>query len=144
MFKDYSSELFYPQICKHQHLYVADRKDVVFDTFKEQTLKTTTCVNRGKGVHRKVQENLVVPTNEKGFFCLDKNRTELFCFLSKTAISLGKEDKVLVCVYNDTCISSNGDSDLSNLKPYDHKEADTKVFLYMNTMTKQGHRKMVI
>lgn len=59
-------------------------------------------------------------------------------------ISLGKEDKALVCVYNDTCISSNGDSDLSNLKPYDHKEADMKVFLYMNTMTKQGHRKMVI
>ena len=125
-------------------MYVADRKDVVFDTYKEQSLKTTTRVNRGKGVHRKVQENLVVPTNWKGFFCLDKSRTELFCFLSKTAISLGKEDEVLVCVYNDTCISSNGDSDLSNLKPYDHKEADTKLFLYMNTMAKQGHRKMVI
>ena len=28
-FKDYSSEVFYPQICKYHNLYVADRVDVV-------------------------------------------------------------------------------------------------------------------
>ena len=33
-FKDYSSEMFYPQIRKHQDLYVADKVDVVFDTYK--------------------------------------------------------------------------------------------------------------
>ena len=54
-FKDYSSEVFYPQICKHQDLYVTDRVHVVFDTYKDQSLKTTTSVKRGEGFRRKVQ-----------------------------------------------------------------------------------------
>ena len=36
-FKDYS-EVFYSQIRKHQDLDVADRADVVFDTYKEHSL----------------------------------------------------------------------------------------------------------
>ena len=39
--------MFYPQICKHQDLY---RVDVVFDTYKEQSLKKKTRVKREKGV----------------------------------------------------------------------------------------------
>ena len=35
-FKYYSSEVFYPQIGKHQDLYFANRVDVVFDTYKKR------------------------------------------------------------------------------------------------------------
>ena len=98
----------------------------------------TTRVKRGKSVHRKVQENW------KGFLCLDQNKTKLFRLLSKTVISLGREVETLVCVYNDTCVSSNGDLDLSNIKPCNHEEADTTVFLHVKDIAKQGHRKMVI
>ena len=47
-FKYYSSEVFYTQIRKHQDLHVADWVDVVFDTYKKQSLKTTKLVKRGK------------------------------------------------------------------------------------------------
>ena len=47
-FKDYSSEVFYPQFHKQQDLHVADILNVVFDTYKEESLKTTTRVKRGK------------------------------------------------------------------------------------------------
>ena len=67
-------------------MYVADRVDVAFDTYKEQSLKTATRVKRGKDVRRKVQENSVEPTNWKDFLHLDQNKTELFHFLSKTMI----------------------------------------------------------
>ena len=43
-FLAYSSEVFCPQIRKHQDLYVADR----VDTHKEQSLKTATPLKRGK------------------------------------------------------------------------------------------------
>ena len=56
-----------------------------------------------------------MPTNWKDFFCLDQNKTKLFQFLSKTVISLGWEDQTLVCAYDDTCISRNGDLDLSDV-----------------------------
>ena len=70
-FIDYSSEVFCPQIRKHQNLYVADRVDVVFDTHKEQSLKTATRLKRGKVVRRKVQEYSVAQTNWEGLFRLD-------------------------------------------------------------------------
>ena len=86
----------------------------------------------------------MTPTNWKGFLRLDQNKTELFHFLSKTVISLGRKYEPLVCPYNDTCISSNGDFDLSNFKPCNHEEADTRVFLHVKDMAKQGHKKMVV
>ena len=66
-FLDYSSEVFCPQIRKHQDLYVADR----VNTHKEQSLKTTTPLKRGKVVRKKVQEYSVAQTNWKGLFRLD-------------------------------------------------------------------------
>ena len=83
----------------------------------------------------------MVPTNWKGFLCLDQNKTELFRFLSKTVILLGREDETLVCAYNGTYISSNGDFDLLNVKPCNHEDADTRMFLHVKDMAKQGHRK---
>ena len=91
-FKYYSSEVFCPHIRKQQDLYVADRVDVVFDTYKEQSLKTTTRLKRRKSIRRKVQQNSVVPMNWKGFLRLDQNKAELFHFLSKTVISYDMED----------------------------------------------------
>ena len=117
---------------------------VVFDTYKKQNLKTATRVKRGKGFPRKVQENSVAPTNWKRFLRLDQNKTELFFFLSKTVISLGRENETLVCAYDDICISSNGGLDLSKVKPYNHEEVNTSVFLHVKDMAKQDHRKIVI
>ena len=136
--------MFYPQIRKLQNLYVADRVDVVFDTYKDQSLQTATRVKRLKRVRRKVQEISVAPTNWKGFLRLDQNKTELFRFLSKRVISLGRENETVVCAHDDTCISNNGDLDLSNVKPCNHDEADTRIFLQVKDMAKQGHRKMFI
>ena len=81
---------------------------------------------------------------EQVFFRLDQNKTELFRFLSKTMISLGREGETLVFAYDDTCISSNGDLDLSNVKSCNHEEVDSRAFLHVKDMVKQGHRKMVI
>ena len=62
-FKDFLSEVFYPQICKHQYLYVADTVDKVFDTNKKQSLKMTAQVKRGEVAPWKVQGNSVEPTS---------------------------------------------------------------------------------
>ena len=78
--------------------------DVVFDTYKENSLKMTSRVKRREGVSRKVQEISVAPKNWKGFLHLDQNKTELLRFLCKTVISLGREDKTLVCVCVAVCV----------------------------------------
>ena len=50
----------------------------------------------------------------------------------------------MICAYNDTYISSSNELDLSKLTHCNHEEADTRVFLHVKDMKKQGHRKMVI
>ena len=53
-FKDYSSEVFHSQVKKHGQDYSAESIDVVFDTYKHESLKAAMRCKRGKGVRRKV------------------------------------------------------------------------------------------
>ena len=144
-FKDYATDVFYPQIRKQMNEYSAQQVDIVFDTYKDQSLKASTRVKRGKRIRRKVLDKSVSLTNWRSFLRLDQNKTESFRYLSTTIIQHGvREDVIMICAYDDTCISSSNELDLSNLTPCNHEEADTRVFLHVKDMTKQGHRKMVI
>ena len=144
-FKDYATDVFCPQIRKQMNEYSAQRVDIVFDTYKDQSLKASTRVKRGKGIRRKVLDKSVAPTNWRNFLHLDQNKIELFLYLSTTIIQHGdRGDVIMICAYDDTYISSSNKLDLSNLTPCNHEEADTRVFLHVKDMTKQGHRKMVI
>ena len=85
-FKDYATDVFYPQIRKQMNEYSAQRVGTVFDTYKDQSLKASTQVKRGKVIRRKVLDKSVVPTNWRSFLRLDQNKTELFRYLSTTII----------------------------------------------------------
>ena len=85
-FKDYATDVFYPQIRKQMNEYSAQRVGAVFDTYKDQSLKASTQVKRGKVIRRKVLDKSVVPTNWRSFLRLDQNKTELFRYLSTTII----------------------------------------------------------
>ena len=144
-FKDYATDVFYPQIRKQMNEYSAQRVDIVFDTYKDQSLKASTRVKRGKGIRRKVLDKSVAPTNWRSFLRLDQNKTEIFCYLFITIIQHGDRGHVImICAYDDTFINSSNELDLSNLTPCNHEEADTRVFLHVKDMTQQGHTKMVI
>ena len=62
-FKDYSSEVFCSQVKKHRRDYSTERVDVVFDTYKHESLKAATRYKKGKGVRRKIQHDTIVPNN---------------------------------------------------------------------------------
>ena len=144
-FKDYATDVFYPQIRKQMNEYSAQRVDIVFDTYKYQSLKASTRVKRGKRIRRKVLDKSVAPTNWRSFLRLDQNKTELFCYLSTTILQHGgRGDVIMICAYDDTCISNSSELDLSNLTPCSHEEADTRVFLHVKDMTQQRHTKIVI
>ena len=62
-FKDYSSEI----LKKHRQDYSAERIDVIFDTYKHESLNAATRCKRGKVAKRKVQHDTVVPNNWRAF-----------------------------------------------------------------------------
>ena len=116
-FKNYCSENFYPQVQKYQKDYNAERIDVVFDTYKTQTLKAATRARRGKGIRRKVQDDSIAPTNWHAFLRLDENKTELFNYLSKEMILSSSDDFVVTCAYDMNCITNNGQLPSSFISP---------------------------
>ena len=47
-FKSYCSDIFFPQVKKLQQEYTCESIDIVFDTYKDPGLKTSTRMKRRK------------------------------------------------------------------------------------------------
>ena len=75
-FQDYVDELFAPAVNFELHNF--DRVAVVFDTYRETSLKTTTRHKRGNCIRRKVGQNSQLSKDWSAFFRIDENKTELF------------------------------------------------------------------
>ena len=75
---DYCSEMLIPQLQKYTREYDAQRIDVIFGTYKRISLKSSARKKYDKGIRRKVQVNLIIPTTWRAFLRIDENKTELF------------------------------------------------------------------
>jgi len=109
------------------------RLDVVFDIYKEGSLKSQTRENRGAGIRVSVREYTPVLKNFTSFMRNDLNKTELFVMLAHSITSIS----------NPTIVSTNlekvetNDHDANNLDlaPCNHEEADTRLLLHVMTFT---------
>ena len=77
-FLEYGDQVFYPFI--ESKLRDVSRVDVVFDQYLPDSLKETARQKRGKGVRRRVSEEMKIPSNWQAFLRIDENKTELFHF----------------------------------------------------------------
>ena len=71
--KEYAEKLFVPRVQREIELY--ERVDVVFDTYKMDSLKSTARQKRGKGIRRKVEARSQAPSNWASFVRIDENKT---------------------------------------------------------------------
>ena len=83
-----------------------------------------------------------LPQNWQSFLKYDTNKTELFHFLA---------DKMAEMKVPNTVIVTNGESIFSNhlicldeLAPYNHEEADTRIFVYARQATAEGRRALLM
>ena len=96
-FEGYCIVTVKPAIQKYVAEYNAQRMDIVFDTYKKDSLENQTRLKRGKGIKRKVQTNSIAPTNWKGFLRTHENKTTLFKFIATQLLPLETEtDTILV------------------------------------------------
>ena len=58
-FGDYCAEILIPQLQKYTRQYDVQSIDVVFDTYKQVSLKSSARKKRGKGIRCKVQVNSI-------------------------------------------------------------------------------------
>ena len=65
----------------------ADRIDLVFDTYRPDSIKNATREGRGSGSgsgkRRKIEANLILPSSWSEFLSVSETKTEFFSFIAK-------------------------------------------------------------
>ena len=142
-FQEYADVVFLPYVSKQ--LLNAQRVDIVWDVYVQDSLKSTTRQKRGKGVRRRVSAATSLPKKWKDFLREDDNKTELFKFLSQQAVHLPtSEGKVIYATDGVNVLSTLVDTDLQNLAPCSHEEADTRLLLHARDAALKGYRKLIV
>jgi hypothetical protein len=102
-FEEYADSVFLPYLIKQLERCI--RLDVVWDTYIADSIKASAREKRGQGIRQKVAGKSIVPTNWKGFLRDDKNKQELFDFLSnKIAAFRYPESKEVLVTKGSGCL----------------------------------------
>ena len=126
-FESYAMNEVLPKL----HKYANGHKQlhIVFDVYKEDSLKSQTRQKRGTGVRRRVGGGIKTPTNWASFLRNDLNKTELFEFLAHKIASMDTQTCTTATMGNAVLCNLN-EQDLSDLQGCTHEEADTRMFLH--------------
>ena len=133
-FDDYAIKVFIPYIEKI--LECADRVDVVWDQYLQNSLKPQTRNKRGKGIRRRVEASTSLPKNWQQFLRDDVNKTELFDFLVKHIQRLVTSKQIVTT--NGSEVVCSPPQDTSFLAPCNHEEADTRMILHLADAVSKG------
>lgn len=140
-FKEYVQTVFLPYV--QTQMQSAQRIDIVWDTYKEDSLKTGTREKRGSGACRRVALSVKIPTNWKSFLRVDDNKTELFGLLAQEVGNIDAAGKEVYSTYGNQVVTNGSRETLQDLQPCNHEEADTRIFLHVLDAAKQ-HRRIMI
>lgn len=142
-FEEYAHQIFIPYIARQ--LRNARRLDLVWDTYRDDSLKASTREKRGKGVRRRVVKSAAIPGNWQSFLRVHSNKVELFSFLSKMLVqSYQEEGKELVVTDGQDILSVPQQEDINQLAPCSHEEADTRLMVHAVHDAQHGHHKIQI
>lgn len=107
-FDDYFNTVFKFYVLKH--LDMANRVDLVWDVYLEDSLKRSQREKRGSGQRRKVLGTTKIPNDWQSFLRVDDNKDELFKFLANKVLHVcnvkGLRGGSLLCLLDIFIISS--------------------------------------
>lgn len=83
-FQEYIETIFKPFIvCQIENV---NRVDIVWDVYRQDSLKASTREKRGSGQRRKVLLTTRIPSNWRNFLRVDENKSELFLLLAEQIV----------------------------------------------------------
>ena len=142
-FEEYAQQVFIPYVV--QQLQHVSRLDLVWDSYRADSLKASTREHRGKGVRRRVVDSAVIPGNWQSFLRVDGNKVELFSYLSTMlAESFQEEGKELVVTDGEQVICVPQQEDVNSLAPCNQEEADTRMMLHVAHAAQHGHHQIQV
>lgn len=129
-FDNYANHIILPHITSFAQGHF--RVDIVFDVYRDESLKGETRRKRGVGYRRKVTDNTRPPTFWNSFLRCNENKTELFGFLPEIIVSATITTEATIFVTKEEKVVSNRALDTEFVSPCNHGEADTRMFLHAN------------
>ena len=142
-FEEYAQVVFLPYVW--QQLDAAKRVDIVWDEYREDSLKKATREKRGFGQRRKVSPTTRIPSDWKGFLHVDANKSELFKFQAKQVIAKPiPGGKKIYSTYEEKVLCSLERSQLDILEPCNHEEADTGLMVHVLDASDCGYQRIMI
>ena len=147
-FAEYANRRFVPFIMRMFGGSIM-RVDLVWDTYKKDSLKAAERRRRGYGERRKVTDATPMPRNWISFLRVDENKVELFVFLGKHLLEHAEKELSsgrVVVTTNATvsCFPSQMPAEVCSISPCTHEEADTRCILHVLSCVQEGHTKVVI
>lgn len=139
-FNDYASQDILPKIQSYCAKY--KRVDVVFDVYKQSSLKSELRLKRGQGIRRRVIGTSKTPANWRSFLRENTNKTELFHFLAEKICE--EQIPSTVIVTKGDCAISNTEKSLVYISPCNHEEADTRIFVHAMDAILEGSKYITI
>jgi len=118
------------------------RLDVVWDIYKEDSLKAQTRQNRGAGNHLRVANNINIPGNWNNFLHCDSNKESLFQLIANAIQEFQPPQRKLVISTHGKNVVSSPIADVSDLSSI-HEEADTQLLFHASHSFHQGFTKMI-
>ena len=138
-FGDYADKQFVKYIDKQK----GTRVDLVFDEYISNSLKASERSNCGKGIRRRVMETSNIPRNWQQFLRDERNKKELFAYLSNKAVSY-RSDKDIYATKGTNVMVNHDHLDKSRLIDCTQEEADTRIFLHAYDAGRNGLSKILI
>ena len=141
-FEQYAQDIFKPYIMSQ--LNADDRVDIVWDTYKVDSLKSSTREKRGKGIRRRVTPSTAVPKNWQDFLRVDDNKEELFHYLSQVSSAWASDSNKEIVVTDGIEVLVSPVRYTTSLAPCLYEGADTRMFVYAADAASRGHKKMIV
>ena len=88
-----------------------------------------TARKRGFGRRVKVSSKTPLPKNWQNFLRINKNKVELFELISDYVTYI-ECDKIIVATKNEKAVTNDTSTNLSDVSPYNHEEADMHISLH--------------
>ena len=138
-FGDYSGNFI--RWTNHQ-LQSCKRMDIVWDTYREGSLKDTTREKRGKGVRKKVAPQTKLLGNFATFLQESKNKEELFALLTEEVSAYEYPVDKEVYITSGQSVVSKGSSE--PMPATDHEEADSRMCLHIADALQKGAKTVMV
>ena len=143
-FGDYVQKQFLPYTARKLDEEAVMHVDVVWDTYRTDILKEGARLGRGTGTPLHVTENTSVPRNYSSFLHVDPNKKALFRYLAVALETTPVPPGKTLLTTQEEEVLSNPPSDVSQLQPCKHEEADSRMLLHAWNAYQQGYRSIVI